>query len=62
MKATNGSKKKELKISLENYPGIWILALDVEKKETVHIVLKITDKGTPQLSRYKRIVVNIEPE
>lgn len=57
-----GTYKKELKILPENYPGIWITAPDVEKKETVHIILKITDKGTPQLSRYKRIVVHVEPK
>jgi len=57
-----GSYKKELKISPENYPGISITAPTVEKKETLHIILKITDKGTPQLSRYKRIVVTILPK
>lgn len=57
-----GTYKKDLKISTENYPGVWITAPDVEKKETVHIILKITDKGAPQLSRYKRIVVNIMPK
>lgn len=57
-----GTYKKDLKISPENYPGIWITAPDVEKKETAHIILKITDKGTPTLSRYKRIVVTILPK
>jgi hypothetical protein len=57
-----GTYKKDLKISPENYPGIWITAPDVEKKETAHIILKITDKGTPTLSGYKRVVVNIIPK
>lgn len=57
-----GTYKKELKVSPENYPGIWITAPDVEKLETVHIILKVTDKGTPPLSRYKRIVVHIQPK
>jgi hypothetical protein len=57
-----GTYKKDLKISPENYPGIWFVAPDVEKKETVHIILKITDKGTPQLSRYKRVVLTILPK
>ena len=57
-----GTYKKDMKISPENYPGISITAPDVEKKETAHIILRITDKGTPQLSRYKRIVVNIIPK
>jgi beta-xylosidase len=54
-----GTYKKAIKISPENYNNIWITAPDVETKETVHIILKITDKGTPQLSRYKRIIVTI---
>ncbi|CAN5434276.1 DUF1593 domain-containing protein [soil metagenome] len=57
-----GSYKKEIKVSPENYPGVWIVAPDVEKKETIHIILKITDKGTPHLSAYKRIVVTILPK
>ncbi|MEO8404884.1 MAG: nucleoside hydrolase-like domain-containing protein [Chitinophagaceae bacterium] len=57
-----GTYKKPIKISSENYNNIWITAPDVEKKETVHIILKITDKGTPQLSRYKRIIVTILPK
>lgn len=57
-----GTYRKEIKISPENYSGIWIIAPDVEKKETAHIILKVTDKGTPQLSRYKRVIVNIMPK
>jgi len=29
--------------------------------ETMHIILRVTDKGTPPLSRYKRIIVTITP-
>jgi hypothetical protein len=57
-----GSYKKEIKVSPENYPGVWIVAPEVEKKETAHFILKVTDKGTPQLSRYKRIIVTIMPK
>jgi hypothetical protein len=57
-----GSYKKEIKVSPENYPGIWMVAPEVEKKETAHFILKITDKGTPALSAYKRIIVTILPK
>lgn len=57
-----GTYPKDISISPENYPGIWLTAPEVEKPETVHIILIITDKGTPALSRYKRIVVTILPE
>lgn len=57
-----GSYKKLIKIdSAENARVVWVKAPIVEKKETVHFILKVTDKGQPQLSRYKRVVVNIIP-
>lgn len=56
-----GSCKKVIKILPENYPSVVIKTPDVEKKETIHIILKVTDKGTPALSAYKRIIVNILP-
>jgi hypothetical protein len=34
----------------------------VDKPETVHFVLRVTDKGTPALSRYKRVIVTIIPK
>jgi hypothetical protein len=33
----------------------------VDKEETVHIILKLTDRGEPQLSSYKRVIVTIKP-
>jgi hypothetical protein len=40
----------------------YIKAPVVEKNETVHFILKVTDKGTPPLTRYKRVIVNIMPK
>ncbi len=57
-----GTYKKAVNVSPENYNNVWITAPVVEKKETIHIILKITDKGTPNLSRYKRIIVTILPK
>jgi hypothetical protein len=34
----------------------------VDKEETAHFILKVTDKGEPQLSRYKRVIVTIKPK
>jgi len=47
--------------SAENATGAWLIAPKVEKPETIHIILRVTDKGTPTLSRYKRIVVTVRP-
>ncbi len=58
-----GTYKKMIPLnSAENARGAYIVAPEVSKKETVHFILKVTDKGTPQLSRYKRVLVNILPK
>ncbi len=58
-----GSYKKTIKIDLaENlYRVFYIKAPIVEKNETTHFILKVTDKGKPPLSRYKRVIVTIIP-
>jgi hypothetical protein len=57
-----GSYKNPIKTSsAENIPVVRIVAPTVDKKETVHFILKVTDHGTPQLTRYERVIVNIEP-
>jgi hypothetical protein len=58
-----GSYKKLIKIdSAENARGVFVIAPEVEKKETAHFILKVTDKGIPPLSRYKRVIVTIIPK
>lgn len=56
-----GSYKKMIITTAENSHSLYVVAPEVEKKETAHIILKLTDKGTPSLSRYKRIIVTINP-
>jgi hypothetical protein len=36
-------------------------APQVSKTETIHIILKVTDKGSPALTRYRRVVVTVQP-
>lgn len=57
-----GSYKKTIKISAENAHAVFVTAPKVEKNETLHFILKVTDKGTPAISRYKRIIVNVLTE
>jgi hypothetical protein len=57
-----GTYNKPVKVSPENYNNVWIMAPTVEKKETIHIILRVTDKGTPAISRYKRVIVTILPK
>ncbi|MBN1953135.1 MAG: DUF1593 domain-containing protein [Bacteroidales bacterium] len=57
-----GSYKEPVKIEgAENVHKAWFIAPKVDKEETAHFILKVTDKGEPQLSRYKRIIVTIVP-
>jgi len=57
-----GSYKGMLRFSqVENIYRIICTAPQIDKPETVHIILKVTDKGTPPLTRYKRVIVNILP-
>lgn len=57
-----GSYKKSIITNAENTHAVYVKAPIVDKIETAHIILKVTDKGTPALSRYKRIIVTIIPE
>lgn len=56
-----GSYKRDVKINAENLARINILAPKVEKEATLHIIVRVSDKGTPQLSRYKRVIVTLLP-
>lgn len=56
-----GSYRGTLSLGAENADGIWVTAPEVTKPETVHIVLAVTDKGSPPLTRYARVVVTVEP-
>jgi len=39
----------------------WLRPPQVEKQEKLHFILKLIDKGTPALSRYKRVIVTVLP-
>ena len=56
-----GTCKKEINFAPENAHGANITAPEVEKEETIHFIVKVTDKGTPALSRYKRVIVTVLP-
>jgi hypothetical protein len=45
----------------ENTPGVWVSAPKVERPETIHFILRVTDKGSPPLSRYRRVIVTVAP-
>ena len=39
-----------------------IQAPEVQSPQSTHFILRVTDKGTPSISRYKRVIVNIVPK
>jgi hypothetical protein len=44
--------------NLYNLP---VTAPQVTTPQTIHFVLQLTDKGTPALTRYKRVIVTVLP-
>ena len=47
--------------SAENMARVHVLAPEVESTETLQFILQVTDRGTPALTRYKRVYVTIIP-
>lgn len=39
-----------------------VTAPKVSSSQTIHFILQVTDKGTPALTRYKRVIVTVLPE
>jgi hypothetical protein len=51
-------------IPLENADNLYrraFVAPKVTKRETAQFILEVTDKGSPALTRYRRVVVTIDP-
>lgn len=46
----------------ENSTRMHLVAPKVDKPETMHVILRLTDKGTPALTRYQRVIVTVVPE
>lgn len=53
-------------VSLRPYsPNLYdipVTAPVVDTVQTIHFILKVTDKGTPALTRYKRVIVTVMPK
>ncbi|PIB22782.1 DUF1593 domain-containing protein [Maribacter sp. 4G9] len=54
--------KNEVNLGAENVHIVNLTAPKVDKKETLHFILKLTDKGSPSLTRYKRVIVTVVPK
>lgn len=56
------SYSKSVKMGAENVHRVSVTAPEVSSPERVHFIVKVSDKGTPSLSRYKRVIVVVEPK
>lgn len=55
------SYKNEMKITNSNQQrASLIVPTDAQTGDQIHVILEVTDNGTPQLTRYSRIVINIK--
>jgi len=50
-----------LRIEEANTIDAWFIAPKVARPETLHIILAVTDRGTPPLTRYQRLVISVQP-
>jgi len=46
---------------LANGDTVWIKAPEVTRSVDLHLILRVSDKGSPSLARYGRTVVHVEP-
>jgi hypothetical protein len=57
-----GDYKTPLKTQgADNLYAVWYKAPEVSSPQTAHFILKVTDKGAPSLTRYKRVLVTFTP-
>ncbi|MDO1513407.1 DUF1593 domain-containing protein [Maribacter confluentis] len=56
------SYKKVINMGANNVHLVNLTAPEVSKKETLHFIVKVSDKGSPSLSRYKRVKVTVLPK
>jgi len=56
-----GSGRTPLVLGTENLSRIRFQVPAVSQTETAHIILRVTDKGSPALSRYRRIILTLTP-
>ena len=49
------------KIEEANKINAWFTAPRVTRPETMHFILAVSDKGSPALTRYQRVIITIYP-
>lgn len=57
-----GSLNTTLELENANTQMVSFIAPNVNKQETIHIILEVSDNGNPSLKSYQRFVVTVVPE
>jgi hypothetical protein len=57
----NNNRNFQLDMDGKDTPVATFAAPKVTNPQDMHIILEVTDKGTPALTRYQRVIVNIVP-
>ena len=60
-RAAGSAPKIEIGNGPENVYFVTRVAPEVSKPETLHFILQVTDRGSPPLTRYQRVIVTVEP-
>jgi hypothetical protein len=58
---SNSRTGAPLKIEDANKVNAWFTAPKVTKPATMHVILAVTDQGTPALTRYQRVIITLYP-
>jgi hypothetical protein len=57
-----GTLKTPIRVEgAENIHSAYVIAPVVEHEVTAHFILRVTDKGEPALTSYKRVIVTVKP-
>ena len=56
-----GTYPGRVETGAEDTARVFVTAPKVDKTETIHFIVRVTDKGTPPLSRYRRVIVTVRP-
>jgi hypothetical protein len=56
-----GTYRGPLKIENAEQANASFIAPEVQREETIHMILTVTDDGKPELSRYRRVVFTVMP-
>jgi hypothetical protein len=57
-----GTFKNEISLRTTNDMTTSFIAPNVERPETLHVILELKNNGTPHLTSYRRVVVTINPK